>query len=639
LNLDPGVSPDRQTLTLSLGSPDSVALLRQFGLGGASVATGPGHISLKASGVWNAGYDLDGTATFAGVDLAGRGRFLPAAEGDEARLFGSIKLNGANAAPLMAALGIAPAGGAIGPVDASADMTLRGDRWTASRLAATVAGVKASGNLAYEPLARAEGADDANPAVARGEQALDAAAAIAPAPPPAEITGELTLDRLPLGDLFGLVLGAPQAAKGGARWSGAKFAAAPLNPPPLAVRLQVGALDLGGGLASQGFSTMLRLDKGRLDLDDMAMKVAEGAASGRLTLRRDKETATLTGALSGVGLAIARPGFSGRLGGTLEFASTGGSADALIEGLAGNGTTQFAGAALARSDPAALDRVVAKAQAPDAQLDETNIGYAFGVELNKAPLPIPDGATPLALTSGALKLGPLSVVRPRGKAVLDGIFDLRRLALETRLALVSTAADLTFWSGPPPSATVVVDDALDTQKRRLDVSALSAGLATQAIARESERIAALEADIRERAFFNRRLKGERFMDRRAAEIEDWRVEQARLKGLTERLAAEREAAAEKAAAEKAAADKAAAEKAAAAKAAADKAAAEKAASQPDLPPDLSPNSGSNPATPSNDSSVRADQLGVNAPPIDAPIPPSRPKPHPTPSDPTASGLY
>ena len=669
LNLDPGVRGDRQNLTLSLDSPNSVALLRQLGLSGASVATGRGHISLEASGLWNAGYDLDGTATLAGVDLAARGRFLPAAKADEARLFGSMKLNGANVAPLLAALGVAPAGGVIGPVEASADMTLRGDQWTASRLAATVAGVKASGNLAYEPIASAEGADVAISAVARGKQALEAAAAIAPAPPPAEITGELTLDRLPLAELFGLVLGAPQAAKGGAPWSAAKFASAPLNPPPLAVRLQVGALDLGEGPPPQGFSTMLRLDKGRLDLDDILMKVAQGAASGRLTLRRDKQAATLTGALSAEGLAIARPGFSGRLGGTLEFASTGGSPEELIDGLAGSGTAQFAGAALARSDPVALDRVVAKAQAPDAQLDETNIAYAFGAELNKAPLPIPDGAAPLALTSGTLKFGPLSVARPREKAVLDASFDLRRLALETRLALVSTAADLPFWSGPPPGASVIVDDALDAQKRRLDVSALSAGLATQAIARESERIAALEADIRERAFFNRRLKGERFMDRRAAEIEDWRVEQARLKGLTQHLAAEREAAAEKAAAEKAAAEKAAAEraaaekaaaeraaaekaaaekaaaekaaaeKAAAEKAAAEKAAAEKAASHHDLPSDLSPNDGPNPAAASNDLSVRPDQLGVNAPPLAAPLPPSRPKPHPALSDPTASGFY
>ena len=47
---------------------------------------------------------------------------------------------------------------------------------------------------------------------------------------------------------------------------------------------------------------------------------------------------------------------------------------------------------------------------------------------------------------------------------------------------------------------------------------MSAGLATEAIARESERIENFEADVRERAAFNRRLKAERFLARRAAEI-------------------------------------------------------------------------------------------------------------------------
>jgi len=62
-----------------------------------------------------------------------------------------------------------------------------------------------------------------------------------------------------------------------------------------------------------------------------------------------------------------------------------------------------------------------------------------------------------------------------------------------------------------------------------------------------------------------------------------------------------------------------------------------------LPPDLAPNSGLKPPAVSNDSSVRGDQLGVNAPPVDAPIPPSRAKPRSAPEhappDPTASGLY
>ncbi|MGO8831944.1 MAG: hypothetical protein ACLQE9_03900, partial [Roseiarcus sp.] len=48
-------------------------------------------------------------------------------------------------------------------------------------------------------------------------------------------------------------------------------------------------------------------------------------------------------------------------------------------------------------------------------------------------------------------------------------------------------------------------------------------------ARETERIAALESDIRERAFFNRRLKADQFMRRRELELENYALEQARLK--------------------------------------------------------------------------------------------------------------
>ena len=196
---------------------------------------------------------------------------------------------------------------------------------------------------------------------------------------------------------------------------------------------------------------------------------------------------------------------------------------------------------------------------------------------------------------------------------------------------------------------MTVEDALDAPKRRIDVAGLAAGLATQAIARESDRIASLESDIRERAFFNRRLKGERFLDRRNAEIEDWRAEQERLKGLAEHLAAQRaedarlaaeKAAAEKAAAEKAAAEKAAAEKAAAEKAAADKAAAERAIASPEAPdsaPDL-------PGPPAGASAGR-DEVNPNAPQAGLPAPPPRPRPRPPaaqpapPAEPTAGGLY
>ena len=206
-----------------------------------------------------------------------------------------------NVAPLIAALGLARAGGgALGPADAGGEVTLRGDRWTGSRIAATVAGVKASGDLSYQPATNLEAATIVNPDVARAQSAIDGPAATARPrePPTAEITGELSVERLPLAGLLAIVLGPPQRVRAGARWSEAKFLAPTLSPPSTAVRLKAGTLDIADGVPAQGFTTTLRLDGGRLDLDEIGMKVAGGAVSGHATLRRDDDNATVTGTLA-----------------------------------------------------------------------------------------------------------------------------------------------------------------------------------------------------------------------------------------------------------------------------------------------------------------------------------------------------
>ena len=85
----------------------------------------PGRVEVRASGGWGSGFDVDATATLAGAALAARGRYAPTARGDDARLFGALKISGDNAAPLTALVGVAAVSGAIGPVEASADVTLR----------------------------------------------------------------------------------------------------------------------------------------------------------------------------------------------------------------------------------------------------------------------------------------------------------------------------------------------------------------------------------------------------------------------------------------------------------------------------------------------------------------------------------
>jgi AsmA-like C-terminal region/AsmA family len=630
VTLDPRPNDAGRGLTVTLDSPNSGALLRQLGVHTPTSGGGRAHIALNANGGWEKGYDVDATSQLAGADLAWRGRFLPAAESDDAKLFGSAKAKSPNLAPLAVALGLAPAnGGVLGPADIGFDATLRGDRWGLSRLAATIAGVRASGDLTYQPARPLEAAPEANAEVARAEEAVSGAPpGKSPAPAPAEIEGQLSVERMPLGGVLALALGPPQPGRTGARWSDVRFAPVPLRPPSAAVKLRVGTLDLTDALTAREFATTVRFDKGRLDLDDFAMRIAGGEASGHASLRRDADNVTLTGALNLDSVALDRTGFSGRIGAALDFASTGRSPGALINGLAGTGTVTFAGAALARSDPTALDRVVAKAQTPDAPLDETNIAFAFGNELNRAPLAIADGSAPLSLSAGVAKIGPIKIPHGQGDEAMNADFDLRTLTTQARFTLTSSASDLKFWSGPPPSAAVTIDDALEAPKRQIDISSLSAALAAQAIARETERISTLESDIRERAFFNRRLKGERLMDRRQQEIQDWEVEQSRLRGQAERLRSLEEA--QKAA--EAEATRKATEAAAAQKAEEEKGAMD------GVDPAPNGDGGQSKRAPfAAAPAPKSDQVGANGPSPAAPTPPPRPKARPTQVDPP--GLY
>ena len=166
--------------------------------------------------------------------------------------------------------------------------------------------------------------------------------------------------------MLSLPLGVPQPAKPGAKWSEARFAPPLVDPPPLDVQLNIGALDVVDSLQARGATARVKMDRGRFDIDEFAMEVAGGRASGRVTLRRDGAVATLTGQTSFDAVAMDRAGLRGRIGAALAFASTGQNPGALVAGLVGEGQVETAGVAIPRLDPGALGRVLAKAQAPDA---------------------------------------------------------------------------------------------------------------------------------------------------------------------------------------------------------------------------------------------------------------------------------
>jgi hypothetical protein len=597
---------DAQTVaaSLSLDAPEVAPLLRQIGLPATTLAgSGRGRVAASVRGRWGEDIEGDLTASLAGADFAWQGRVSPGAwEGpDAAFLQGAGSLKAVDAAPLLAALRIASPSLTIPiPIDVSAQLTWRGDQLTLAQLKGTVGTAHFAGDLTYRstpPTALIP--TDPDLALA---QAVAGGASTAPDSPP-QLAGALSLDRLPLSALAGLALGPPQAIAPKARWSDVKFSAGLANAPSTDIALKVASLDIVDGIVAHDASARLLLGRGLVGLEGLSMNVAGGAAAGRLTIRRNGPEASLAGSLSIEPVAVDRPSFAGRLSGALEFGATGQSAGALVAGLAGAGHIRMSGARIPHLDQGSVGRIVAKAQSPDYPIDETNIDHALDLEFSKQPLRIPDADAPASLTAGILRFGPFETWDAGDQAKLDASFDVRSFVLEIRAAFTELQTTK-FWSGATPTVAVVLKGPVEAPTRQIDSSLFVAGLSAQAIARETERIAALESDIRERAFFNRRLKADQFLRRRELDLEAYALEKARQKWDDDRRRVEAETL------------KAYEER--------------RKAATPD--PTVTPPS--SPAPTPHDSPQSA--TGSFLPPPQAPTPSPRPPQH---VDPTATGIY
>jgi large subunit ribosomal protein L24 len=479
----------------TVDSADAGGLLRKLGLKLAPGPAAPAALSLSGNGRWDRGFDGQARLSLAGANLTWSGAFRP--EAALTWLDGPLTLKSADVLPALVALGLASAG-APAPADLSANFEAGPDgaRW--SQLNGSVAGSHLHGELAAAPFWAS------------------------PEPRPAAITGALALDRASLGALLSFVLGRPAAARPGAVWPESKFAPALLTPPSLDIALTVGGLDLGVGIG-RATSARLQMDRNRLALADASALLNGGKLSGRLDIRRSTTQTTASGALIVLGVGVERAGLSARLDASLDFAGAGDTAAALIGGLAGAGRVKIGEAKIPRLDPQALAHAFAKIeQAQGAPPDEKKLEGLIGAELDKAALTLSAQEGALALSSGALRFGPLIA----GSTGVSATFDLTRLSLALD-ASESYAKVGRFWSGPAPQVEIAEKVAPDPATRKIDAEFLGAGLAAEAIARESDRIENFEADVRERAMFNRKRKAQAFLDRRQAEIAAYFDAQAR----------------------------------------------------------------------------------------------------------------
>ena len=583
---------DRQTggeglaATLSLDAPEASALLRQLGVPALQLTgLGRGVVTARAEGDWSKGFSGEATAALAGADLDFSGRIL----GADALVEGSLKLKSANAMPLLACLGVAAQDARQSvAADLAAGVTWRENELSLSRIKGAVARANVLGDLSYR--------------TDRGDGL------------PAEVEGAVSVDRLALSELASLALGPPQPPRTGAIWSDAKFSSALANPPTAALKLKIAALDLTGELVARDATLTLRVRPGVVAFDDLSMRISGGTVTSAATLRRDGANAALAGKIAFDSIAIDRPGFDAGLAGTLEFASTGQSPAGLVAGLAGSGVLRLSGAQVRRLDADALSRVVASAQRPDFDIEQIDLPRLLARELDRRALQIADASAPATITAGVVHAGPFEALRSTGDARAQIGFDLRTLNLDVQVAASERQAPK-FWNGSPPAMSVAVRGPLDALTREVDAASLANGLESQAIARESARIADMEADIRERAAFNRVLKASRYMRQRELDLEAYAADQARLKSEADRRRVEAQTIKASEEAQRAADE--------ARKAEEDARKANEIA--PPLPADAAPS-----PAPS----------AIFAPTAVAPTPPTPPpRPSRTPVDPSSSGIY
>ena len=348
------------------------------------------------------------------------------------------------------------------------------------------------------------------------------------------LTGALKLDHLSLPWLVSLALGPPQPARAGALWSDLRFAPDAFAPPPVRISLEAASATLLSGFVGRNAKALVEMAPGRLAISDAGVEAAGGRVEGRMTLRRDGAEANVAGQARISGLALDLPGLRGRFGLTIDFAGSGASAATLVGSLAGGGGGEAVDVRLPGSDPTAVARVAAAAEAESVGVDEASVTQALERELSRGETRLAAAKLDVGLIGGVLK-----VAAPAFEAALD----LRSLSLDQRNRVAGPPPE--GWRGEWPAVEARWTGPMGAPRRTVEAAPLVQALAARAIAREQARIEAFEFDVRERQFFYRRLRSERAREAARIAWEEARrkaEEAARLKAeATARARADEEA--------------------------------------------------------------------------------------------------
>ena len=355
------------------------------------------------SGKWRSGFDAKISVSFAGADAAWRGKFTPirsasrrdaVRRGDAGKPTISFRCSRRSALPRP--IRDRGAGRLTG------DIVLRGGERPASAFRKS----RRRQNDRQSDPARASGAGGRG----RTSTPMSPSPRRSRARPPAAAAPQVSGEYLSTARASALCSpcrsAAPPQPKSGVRWSDAHFAGPALPPPSSDLELKIGALDLGDRSQAHNVQARVRMGEGKFEVSDLAMDIGGGRdrRARNAAPRRRRRGDDGAGRIEAI--ALDRPALRGRFGATLEFAAAATEPERDRVGAGRAGAGHLVGASAPHLDFAALDRVMTKAQAPEALIDETNIPHSLTLNWTKQPLILPDGVAPVVLNSGLARIGP-----------------------------------------------------------------------------------------------------------------------------------------------------------------------------------------------------------------------------------------
>ncbi len=351
-------------------------------------------------------------------------------------------------------------------------------------------------------------------------------------------SGQLTLPSVDVARIgrwltAGAVLG-PDGA-----WSSARFGPAPALP------------NMAIGIASEAFQvpllgqmsgrTAITVRDGAVSLSGIDLAAGRLAFKGAVEGERSGGQLALraSGEIGGLDLGKLRGGdFSGTARIAFQLGAAGESPARLVASLTGAGQVEGRAVTIGRLDQAALDRIAASLGSDIAVSDAATLAQNVRRSVEAGSWQIANGSWPFVIAGGLARLSPFGDDKPAAALTLAGSYDVRSDGVDLRAAMQSRTAPK-GWAGPQPQIAIVWRGPWREPQRSYDVSALSNAVSQRALQREIERVDALEADIRERAAFNRRLRAER--ERREEEQRQAAAEAQRAAAEAQRAAAEAKA--------------------------------------------------------------------------------------------------